>query len=128
MGTEDEYYEDDDGYRKYERERKVVQDIVDYREGKTTHLYDDGTYDEEYDRSGPCFIATAAFGTPLAREIDFLRAYRDEKLASNQLGRSLVSTYYLLSPAIAFAVARTNPLRGAVRVLVRCIVARLRKD
>jgi hypothetical protein len=64
----------------------------------------------------PCFIATAAYGTDTAKEIDILRRFRDEVLLSNRLGAELVSLYYQVSPPIASFVSRHEVLRTAVRV------------
>jgi len=47
-----------------------------------------------------CFIATAAYGTPHAQEIDQLRELRDI-LLQNILGTLFVRAYYQLSPPIA---------------------------
>jgi hypothetical protein len=63
-----------------------------------------------------CFIATAAYGTDAAKEIDILREFRDEVLLSNRLGAKLVSLYYQVSPPIANVVSRNEALRTAVRV------------
>ena len=64
----------------------------------------------------PCFVATAAYGTDTAKEIDILRRFRDEVLLSNRLGAELVSLYYQVSPPIASFVSRHEVLRTAVRV------------
>lgn len=61
----------------------------------------------------PCFIATAAYGTPLAAELELLRGLRDTYLLSNPLGTALVDLYYLVSPTFADLVA-TNPLLAAI--------------
>jgi len=65
---------------------------------------------------GPCFIATAAYGTPLADQIDLLRAFRDDVLLSNAVGTALVNTYYTYSPAIADAISSSPVLKALVRL------------
>lgn len=64
---------------------------------------------------GTCFIATVAYGTYTAQEIDILREFRDEILLPNSLGATLVSFYYEMSPPIANVVSRNEALRTAVR-------------
>ena len=65
---------------------------------------------------GICLIATAAYGTDTAEEIDILREFRDEILLPNSLGARLVSLYYEISPPVANSVSRHEVLRTAVRV------------
>jgi hypothetical protein len=48
--------------------------------------------------TSPCFIATAAYGTPLHEDIDVLRDFRDEYLMPNLAGRAFVNIYYSSSP------------------------------
>ena len=67
---------------------------------------------------GPCFIATAAYGTPMAEDIDTLRAVRDTFMLDNAAGTALVDTYYRVSPAIADVVAQSPVLAALVRVLL----------
>lgn len=67
---------------------------------------------------GPCFIATAASGTPLSGEVAILRDFRDEWLLTNTAGTMLVDAYYNLSPPIADAVAASPLLALAVRLLL----------
>jgi len=62
-----------------------------------------------------CFIATAAYGTDTAREIDVLREFRDEVLLPNSLGVRFVSFYYKNSPPMADFIARHDVLRAIVR-------------
>jgi nitrous oxidase accessory protein NosD len=63
-----------------------------------------------------CFIATAAYGTDRAREIDILREFRDTVLLPNSLGARFVSLYYKISPAIADFISQHEVLRTSVRV------------
>ena len=72
----------------------------------------------------PCFIATAAYGTDTAKEIDILREFRDEVLLPNNLGAELVSLYYKTSPPIANFISQHEAIRTVVRVgLIDPIVA-----
>lgn len=73
--------------------------------------------------TGPCFIATAAYGTPMADEIVVLRNFRDAYLLNNAMGTAFVDTYYRASPAIAEVVADHPSAAQAVRLaLVPAIV------
>jgi hypothetical protein len=70
-----------------------------------------------------CFIATAAFGSSLAVELDALRTLRDRRLVTNPLGALSVAAYYALSPPLARAISTDEHLRAAARTLLRPIVA-----
>ena len=65
--------------------------------------------------SGFCFIATAAFGSPLAPQVQLLREFRDRYLMTNAPGRLFVSTYYRISPPVATFIAESEALRAIVR-------------
>jgi hypothetical protein len=62
-----------------------------------------------------CFIATAAYGTDTAREIDVLRDFRDEILLPNSLGAKFVTFYYKNSPPMADFISKHDTLRAVVR-------------
>ena len=64
---------------------------------------------------GYCFIATAAYGTPSAEQIDVLREFRDLVLLESAVGSQFVTMYYQLSPPIADFIARSDTLRTLVR-------------
>ena len=64
----------------------------------------------------PCFVATAAYGTDTAEEINLLRAFRDVVLLASGLGTEFVSLYYEVSPPIAEVISQHDFLRTAVRV------------
>jgi hypothetical protein len=71
---------------------------------------------------GGCFIATAAFGTPMAKEVRVLCKFRDEYLLTNYWGTRFVKLYYRNSPPIANYIAKHDELRAMVRVLLRPLI------
>ena len=64
---------------------------------------------------GHCFIATAAFGTPLEPEVQTLRKFRDDDLMANTAGRLFVDLYYTVSPPIADFIRDKETLKAIVR-------------
>jgi len=73
--------------------------------------------------SGGCFIATAAYGTPMAEEIQILRDFRDEYLLTNPMGQILVELYYRNSPPIAEFITEHPSLKPIVRAGLLPVVA-----
>ena len=79
-------------------------------------------YEDDYDdesKEQACFIATAAYGTPLSEEVDILRRFRDEFLITKPMGRAFVAVYYKLSPPLAGFISKRRMLRRVVR---ECLV------
>jgi uncharacterized repeat protein (TIGR02543 family) len=64
---------------------------------------------------GGCFIATAAYGTPTAEQINVLRDFRDVVLLNSTVGCQFVALYYKLSPPVADFIAKNELLRTLVR-------------
>ena len=62
-----------------------------------------------------CFIATAAYGSPTAEELDTFRAFRDQVLVKSEAGTALVELYYEFSPPAADFIASHEGLRTVVR-------------
>lgn len=77
---------------------------------------------------GGCFIATAAFGTELAPEVELLKVFRDLRLRRSAGGRRFVACYYRLSPPIAMFIGRCAPARAITRLLLRPLIAFCRRS
>lgn len=69
-----------------------------------------------------CFIATAAYGSPIGEELNQLRWFRDQILLSNSYGRLFVEKYYKYSPTIAQWIEKNDFAKAAVRTTLRPIV------
>jgi len=67
-----------------------------------------------------CFIATAAYGSPLAPEVVLLRRFRDRVLLKSRMGAVFVKLYYVTSPFLAPFISKSAFLRVITRqVLLR---------
>jgi hypothetical protein len=66
-----------------------------------------------------CFIASAAYGSPFAPEVQILREIRDNVVREMDWGRKFFDTYwkhyYRISPAIAEEMQRDPELRKTIR-------------
>ncbi len=71
----------------------------------------------------PCFVATAAYGSPLADEIWALRRFRDRYLMTNPTGRALVHAYYSVGPHAADIIAEHPWMRTTTRGILTPLVA-----
>jgi uncharacterized repeat protein (TIGR02543 family) len=75
--------------------------------------------------TGGCFIATAAYGSPTAEQLDVLRGFRDGVLLESTAGSQVVDLYYRLSPPVADFISGSGILRTLVRELLVDPVARV---
>jgi len=63
----------------------------------------------------PCFVATAAYGSPLDGRIGALRRLRDRHLRTNPLGRAAVEVYGWVGPRLAGWIGRDESRRAWAR-------------
>jgi hypothetical protein len=93
-----------------------VGDVANVTAASTTiTMNDDYSITAIFKFGKGCFIATAAYGTPMAGEIQILRDFRDEYLVTNPVGKVLVDIYYRVSPPIAGFITEHPSLRPIVR-------------
>lgn len=71
---------------------------------------------------GGCFIATMAFGSPMAGQVEILRQFRDSYLLTNGSGRKFVAWYYRTGPAVADYIKDMPFVKTAIRVLLYPLV------
>jgi hypothetical protein len=64
---------------------------------------------------GGCFIATAAFGSPMAGQVEILRQFRDRYLLTNAAGKKFVAWYYRNGPFAAHWIEDKPVAKAAVR-------------
>jgi hypothetical protein len=65
-----------------------------------------------------CFIATAAWGSALASEVQGLRRARDRLRPANGFAAAAIDIYYRSGPAAAAVLRRSDTARAAVRLLL----------
>ena len=71
---------------------------------------------------GGCFIATAAFGSPLEKHVQILRDFRDSVLLNSTAGKAFVQFYYRSSPPIADKIAASEGLRLITRAMLMPVI------
>ena len=78
---------------------------------------------------GGCLIATAAYGSELAPQVQFLREVRDNTLLSTESGSSFMggfnSLYYSFSPAVADLERESPVFREAVKLFITPMLSTL---
>ena len=70
-----------------------------------------------------CFIATAAYGSVMANDVEMLRGFRDRMLRRSALGELAVETYYTFGPTVAGVVGESDLLRSTAREFLAPIVS-----
>ena len=79
-----------------------------------------GTLTDEEEEGGGCLIATAAFGSEMAPQVQFLREIRDNTVMTTQSGTAFMTGfnqfYYSFSPAVADLERESPVFKEAVKV------------
>jgi hypothetical protein len=94
-------------------------------DGKIETGYSDGDINSEGgsdSNTSGCFIATAAFGSPVEPHVEILKDFRDIYLLTNKPGQSFVRSYYRYSPPIADFIAKHESLKITVRATLYPLV------
>jgi hypothetical protein len=73
-----------------------------------------------------CFVATAAYGSLLANDVELLRSFRDHALETNVMGELAVETYYSVGPALAGVIDESDDLRATTREALAPVVEIIR--
>lgn len=75
-----------------------------------------------------CFIATAAYGSPLAQEVILLQDFRDRYLACHALGGKFIWAYYCFSPYLARQIQKNKALKRLTRFLLTPVIFLIKKS
>ena len=86
------------------------------------------TTEQNFTTVSPCFVATAAYGSPLADEIGVFRRFRDRHLMTNELGRALVDAYYDYGPHAAEVVEANPAMAWIARAVLTPLAALMHND
>ena len=97
----------------YKMNSEIFNKLYELTEGASSSGYSGGS---------SCFVATAAFGSPLAPELFRLRAYRDSYLLGRAWGRAFVSCYYRVGPRAADYIRVRPRVRKVVRFFLRAVL------
>ncbi len=106
----------------------TIEEKIEVEEDTMEEEMKEGDYFEDV-TGGGCLIATAAFGSELAPQVQFLREVRDNTLLSTTSGATFMTgfnhIYYSFSPAVA-DLERENPaFREAVKLFITPMLSTL---
>jgi len=106
--------------------REELDDIAREKGESYVNDYDVKAFFDRELAKGNCFIATAAYGSPMAEEVMIFRRFRDEILLKSELGSLAVKTYYMISPCLAAKISNSHVLKTITRQLLQPVLAILR--
>jgi len=97
------------GYRHFHKNCIVLKEKTPETKSSTTIA------DKDKVKKNNCFIATACYGSPYAKEVLFLKDYRDNVLNQSFWGRLFVQMYYRISPKAANFIADRPFIKKIIR-------------
>jgi hypothetical protein len=103
----------------------AVRAYDDCRNASPLLLVDAETTGRQAGEVDACFVATAAYGTKLANEVEMLRHFRDAMLSRTVLGQLAVTAYYTFGPTVAGVVGESELLRTTARTALEPVVRRV---
>lgn len=110
----------------------ILQDIRDTLALISSHKFENGNPKFplvlEKSSSSGCFIATAAYSTPIHPDLDTFRTFRDEKLLTHWIGNKLVEMYYQLSPSVAEYINQKPRIKRFVRQQLESLATWMRNQ
>ncbi|HEY0252998.1 MAG TPA: CFI-box-CTERM domain-containing protein, partial [Kofleriaceae bacterium] len=74
-----------------------------------------------------CFIATAAYGSLMANDVELLRHVRDTMLRTTALGELGVEAYYTFGPAFAGVIGESDLVRATARASLDPVITRVKR-
>ena len=115
-----------------EEEDPILQDIRDTLAFISCYKFESGNPKFplvlEKRSSSDCFIATAAYSTPIHPDLDTFRTFRDEKLLTHWIGNKLVKIYYQLSPSVAEYINQKPRIKIFVRQQLESLATWMRNQ
>jgi hypothetical protein len=66
-------------------------------------------------KNGNCFVATVAYGSPMAGQVQILRRFRDQILMKTEFGKRFVHWYYHNGPTWSERIRHHDTIRAVVR-------------
>ena len=126
-----DYYNHDDVVSKFLKSFKLIHSgpSSTTQESQSESVTKEEWEGEDSSEGGGCLIATAAFGSEMAPQVQFLREIRDNTVMSTQSGTSFMAGfnqfYYSFSPTVA-DYERENPVfKEAVKVTLTPLLTSL---
>ena len=111
-------------------EQPPKEEVEEFGEcGEGTDLVDGMCVIVEDQNGGGCLIATAAYGSEMAPQVQFLREIRDNQLMSTESGTSFMTGfnqfYYSFSPYIADLERESPVFKEAVKIGITPLLSSL---